>query len=157
MNIARLKKQASFFLLCSVISILSFILSMISYLISVDWSKVTPASLLLSLPSLLFTVCGVFHACMLLKSMKNDNSPFTAPNIRHLNWIGWLFVIYEPVSSVCQEISNRFFPLILPNGIRMTTTNSYGGIFLICGFVILTLSAVFHYGMELQQLSDETL
>ena len=157
MNISKLKKQASLFLLCSAISILSFVLYLFSYYCTIDLTQITPSSLLLSIPALMFTVCGVFHAFMLLLSMKKGDSPFIAPNVRHLNWIGWLFVAYEPVNYICQTISNRFFPVILPSGIRMTTTYTYGGLFLVCGFVILTLSTVFRYGMELQQLSDETL
>lgn len=157
MNISKLKTQAGLFLLCSAISILSFVIYMISYFISVDLSQVTPASLLLSLPAIILTVCGVFHAFMLLLSMRKGDSPFIAPNIRHLDWIGWLFVAYEPVNYICQTISNRFFPVVLPNGITMTTTYTYGGLFLVCGCVLLTLSTVFRYGMELQKLSDETL
>ena len=157
MNITKLKKQAGFFLLCSAISVLGFVLYMISYLISIDPFQVAPANLLFSLPALIFTVCGVFHAFMLLLSMKKGDSPFIAPNIRHLNWIGWLFVAYEPANYICQAISNRFFPVVLQNGITMTTTYTYGGLFLVCGCVLLTLSTVFRYGMELQQLSDETL
>lgn len=157
MNMPKLKKQAGFFLLCSAISILSFILYIISYFFSVDLSQVTPVHLLLSLPALIFTVCGVFHAFMLLLSMRKNDSPFVTPNVRHLDWIGWLFVAYEPVNYICQTISNRFFPVVLPNGITMTTTYTYGGLFLICGCVLLTLSTVFRYGMELQKLSDETL
>lgn len=157
MNIRNAKNQARFFMFCAVASILLFLLWMVGSSLTADFSLVSPATFLLSLPATAFALLCGFHGVLLLDSVGKSETPFRAKNIRHLKWIGWLFVAYEPISYLCQAITNRYFPISLGNGYHMTTSHSYGGVFLICGFVILTISAVFRYGMELQQLSDETI
>ena len=157
MNITKVKHQARIFIVCAVAAVIAFLAYLAVYALSVDWSNFTAASFLLPLPETVLAAVNIFHALMLLRSVAKSESPFTAQNIRHLQWIGWLFVLFEPADYICQMISNRFYPITLGNGVWMTTTQTYGGVFLICGFVVLTVSAIFRYGMELQQLSDETL
>ena len=157
MNITKVKNQARIFIMCAIAAIIGFLIYMVAAAFSVDLSNLTAASFLHSTPATVFAVLSIFHALMLLRSVVKNESPFTAQNVRHLQWIGWLFVAYEPAAYICQALSNRFFPITLGNGVWMTTTETYGGVFLICGFVILTVSTIFRYGMELQQLSDETL
>ena len=157
MNISKTKAQARAFLLGAIAIIACVLLYLVSTAFSVDLSLLSPASFLLSVPTVLFAGLCIYHAIMLLHMIAGSESPFISANIQHLEWIGWLFVAFEPVEYLCQMIVNRFFPITFSNGFRMTTTSSYGGVFLICGFVILTVSMVFRYGMELQQQSDETL
>lgn len=157
MNITKLKKQARALIMCAIAAIIGFLIFMLTTAFSVESSDFTAASFLHSGPFTVLAALSIFHALMLLHSVSKSDSPFTVQNVRHLQWIGWLFVAYEPVFYLCQALSNRFFPISLGNGIWMTTTETYGGVFLICGFVVLTVSTIFRYGMELQQLSDETL
>lgn len=157
MNIAKTRRQAHFFLLCAIAAIACVLLYLFQSVLSVDFSLLSPASFLLSGPTALFAGLCIYHALLLLRTVAKSESPFLPRTVRHLAWIGWLFVAYEPAAFLCQVITNRFFPITFGNGIRMTTTSSYGGVFLICGFVILTVATIFRYGMELQQLSDETI
>lgn len=157
MNVTKVKKQARIFIVCTIAAIIGLLAYLTATAFSVEWSKLTAASFLLSMPATVLAVLTVFHALMLLRSVVKSESPFTLRNIRHLQWIGWLFVLFEPADYLCQAISNRFFPISLGNGLWMASSQTYGGVFLVCGFVILTVSTIFRYGMELQQLSDETL
>ena len=157
MHSKKTNSHARFYMLCTIAVIICFLLWFANYILTSDWSLLSPFSYLRSLPmvSLVF-LCSI-HALLLLRNVAKSESPFPKKNILHLKWIGWLFVVFEPVSYLCQAISNKISPIPLGNGFHMTTTQSYGGIFLICGFVILTVSTIYCYGIELQQLSDETL
>lgn len=157
MHSEKTKIHARFFMLCTIAVIVCFLLWFVNYILSSDWSLLSPASYLHSLPMLFFVFLCNFHALLLLRNVVKNGSPFLAKNILHLKWIGWSFVVFEPISYLCQAVSNTYFPISLGNGFHITTTQTYSGIFLICGFVILTISTVFRYGIELQQLSDETL
>ena len=157
MNIAKTKQQARFFLFCTAAAAGAFLLWTLSSVLSMDFSLLSPASFLYGLPATFFSLLCAFHAFLLLHSVAKEETPFLPRNISHLQWIGWLFVAYEPVYYLCQSLTNTFFPIRFGNGFHMTTTQSYGGIFLISGFAILTVATIFRYGMELQQLSDETL
>ena len=157
MNITKLKKQTSILIICAIAALTGFLIFTLASVFSFKASDFTPASFLYSIPFAVFAVLSISHAFLLLHSVVKNESPFTAQNVRHLQRIGWLFVAYEPVSYLCQALSNHYFPISIGNGIWMTTTESYNGVFIICGFVILTVSTIFRYGMELQQLSDETL
>lgn len=157
MHCQKARKHAHFCILCTTAFIVCFLLWYVNYILTSDWSLLDPISYLRSLPMLIFVFLCNFHALLLLRNVAKNESPFFAKNILHLKWIGWLFVAFEPVNHLCQVFFNTHFPVSLGNGFHMTTTHTYGGIFLICGFVILTISTVFRYGIELQQLSDETL
>lgn len=157
MNITKLKNQARLFICGAVLAVIAFLSYLLASAFTYGLSEITPGSLLLSMPSLALTVLTILHALLLLRSVAKEETPFLGKNIRHLQWIGWTFVAYEPISYLFQVITNRYFPIVLWDGIHMTTVDTYGGVFLICGFVILAISTVFRYGMELQQLSDETL
>lgn len=157
MNIIKLKKQARFFLLATAVSVFTFFAYLLASSFRYGPPYFTMGSLILSLPPLILTVLTILHAVFLLQGILRNESPFTATTTRHLQWIGWLFIAYEPLSYLSQVVFNRHFPLTLDNGIHMTFSHTYGGIFLVCGFVVLSVSTVFRYGMELQQLSDETI
>lgn len=160
MNITKLKWQARIFTYGAVLTVFGFCIFVLVSSLFYGSSQFTMERLLLSIPSSALVVLILFHAISLLRSVAKEEVPFIMKNVRHLQWIGWLFVAFEPVSYLRQAISNRFFPISLDTGdgmIFMRTIDTYNGVFLICGFVILAVSTIFQYGIELQQLSDETL
>lgn len=157
MYIHKLKNQARIFTFSAIFVILAFAVYMLLTALSYGQWGMSAESLLRSLPACCFTFFTVFHAVALLRSVAKEETPFLGKNVRHLQRIGWAFVAYEPICYLSQVIANRYFPILLWDGIHMTTFETYGGVFLICGFVILAVSTIFRYGMELQQLSDETL
>lgn len=158
MKLDKLKKRARILSLLSILVIIGSVgYQLFELASSVIASNQFSAAQLLSIPYYVILILTVIKALMLLRSIASEESPFTAQNARRLNTIGWLLVAFEPVDQIVQAVTNRFFPLQLGGGIHMTTQHSYGGIFMISGFAVLAVSAIFHYGIELQTLSDETL
>lgn len=158
MKLAKLKKRARI-LSCLSALVIAGTVGFQLFTLASDIIRGTEfsAAQLLSLPYYALLILTVVKALTLLHSIASGASPFTARNARRLNTIGWLLVAFEPVDQIVQAVTNRFFPLQLGGGIHMTTQHSYGGIFMISGFAVLAVSAIFHYGIELQTLSDETL
>lgn len=111
--------------------------------------------------SLLFGVIVVAIMVMvirLLQSIQKGSTPFTMANARRLRRIGWMLVIFE----VLQHVTTRLFwtaanGRVEEGGKVVYYFNSTAGMVMIVGLAVLGISLVFQYGVELQQLCDETL
>lgn len=161
MRLESIKKQAKFYyILVAVVLAILAVQEAVYYvkpLFSPAETNFLPQQLLLSLPMTLFVVLTLIHSLLMLRSVVREESPFHDKNIRHLQGIGILFVGFELIAWLTQELSNHFFPITFEDGTYMTVSSSYGGVFLVSGLVILVVSDIFRYGVELQKLSDETL
>ena len=115
------------------------------------------ASWLLQLPLYVLMLLIVGNLFWMLLSISAKDSPFTVANARRLGWTGGLLLAFEPVAYLLQWIGNRWFPLQIGENLWMTSNQSYGGLFIVCGLGVLAVSMVFRYGVELQRQSDETL
>lgn len=158
MKLVKLKQRARLLSFLSAFVIVGFVgYQLFDLAFSAVGTGSFSASQLLRIPHYVLLILTVVNALMLLHSIAASDSPFTVQNARRLNRIGWLLIAFEPVSFLVQTVTNRYFPIRLSGGITMTTHQTYGGIFMISGFAVLAVSVVFHYGIELQALSDETL
>ena len=120
-------------------------------------SLVSVGMMIMSIFLYIVMLLTVISAVQMLGSLRKSETPFCEANVRRLLRMGWLLTAFEPVNAIVQRLCLWLFPLKLLNGIAVTTTVSYGGVFLLTGLVLLTTAAVFRYGIELQRLSDETL
>lgn len=109
--------------------------------------------------------------CMIFRSIRGilapirEGLPFQEEIRVHLKRLGWLTIINGILANLAGlVVCGNLLPgydlgeLFLSDKITAVTTNySLDLSFLIYAFILFLLSYVFQYGMELQQLSDETL
>ena len=109
--------------------------------------------------------------CMIFRSIRGilapirEGLPFQEEIRVHLKHLGWLTIINGILANLAGlVVCGNLLPgydlgeLFLSDKITAVTTNySLDLSFLIYAFILFLLSYVFQYGMELQQLSDETL
>ena len=111
--------------------------------------------------SLLFSayiIAVMVMVIRLLQSIRRGSTPFTMVNVRRLRQIGWMLVAFE----MLQHLTTRLFWAAASGRIEegekvVYYFSSTAGMVLIVGLAVLAISLVFQYGVELQQLSDETL
>lgn len=111
--------------------------------------------------SLLFSayiIAVMVMVIRLLQSIRRGSTPFTMVNVRRLRQIGWMLVAFE----LLQHLTTRLFWAAASGRIEegekvVYYFSSTAGMVLIVGLAVLAISLVFQYGVELQQLSDETL
>ena len=116
------------------------------------------SNLIFSLIFCVIVVIVMLLVLRLLRAMECGESPFTRGNAKRLRVIGWLLVAFEPL----QRVLAHLFWLIASGRVQDGQTVTYyfysnGGMILMVGLAVLGISAVFEYGVALQQLSDETL
>ncbi len=118
-----------------------------------------PAALLLSSALMLAgTAVIVVLALRLVLSLRKGASPFTIRNADRLRVIGWLLIAYELVITLISRLSGgQTFEAAEGAAVRVQSHTSLGGLLIVVGLAVLAISWVFRYGVELQQLSDETL
>ncbi len=111
--------------------------------------------------SLLFSayiIAVMVMVIRLLQSIRRGSTPFTMVNVRRLRQIGWMLVAFE----LLQHLTTRLFWAAASGRVEegekvVYYFSSTAGMVLIVGLAVLAISLVFQYGVELQQLSDETL
>ena len=111
--------------------------------------------------SLLFSayiIAVMVMVIRLLQSIRRGSTPFTMVNVRRLRQIGWMLVAFE----LLLHLTTRLFWAAASGRIEegekvVYYFSSTAGMVLIVGLAVLAISLVFQYGVELQQLSDETL
>ena len=94
----------------------------------------------------------------LLQSIRRGKTPFTMDNVKRLRRIGVMLMLFE----LLQRLTTRLFWAAASGAVQDGETvvyyyDSTAGMVLIVGLAVLSISLVFQYGVELQQLSDETL
>lgn len=114
------------------------------------------------LSAALMTAAGIVILVLALRivwSLRGAESPFTLQNAKRLHVIGWLLIGYEVVMALLNRLFSQ--PMMIPEAegtaVQVTTHTSMGGILIVVGLAVLVIGYVFQYGVELQQLSDETL
>ncbi len=114
------------------------------------------------LSAVLMTAAGIVILVLALRivwSLRGAESPFTLQNAKRLRVIGWLLIGYEVVMALLSRLFSR--PMVLAEAegttVAVSTHTSMGGILIAVGLAVLAIGYVFQYGVELQQLSDETL
>ena len=115
-------------------------------------------NLLFSLLFSAFVVAVMVMVIRLLQSIRKGSSPFTMANVRRLRAIGWMLILFE----VLQHVTTRLFWAVASGRVEdgekvVYYFSSTAGMVAIVGLAVLAISVVFQYGVELQQLSDETL
>ena len=88
------------------------------------------------------------------------NAQSSGKKAKKVHWVSQIKDEHVDMEVTFDDLFQRFGDeniISLGSGLWMTSTHTYGGAFLVCGFVILTVATIFRYGMDLQQLSDETL
>ena len=105
-----------------------------------------------------FVVAVMVMVIRLLQSIRKGSTPFTIANVRRLRAIGWMLILFE----VLQHVTTRLFWAVASGRVEdgekvVYYFNSTAGMVAIVGLAVLAISVVFQYGVELQQLSDETL
>ena len=137
------------------------------------YSIITMAALLMkggmageSLPgwlsAALMTAAGIVILVLALRmvwSLRKAESPFTLQNAKRLRVIGWLLIAYEAVTALLSRLFSQPVVIAEADGTTaaVSTHTSMGGILIVVGLAVLAIGYVFQYGVELQQLSDETL
>ncbi len=123
----------------------------------IGWNSVDVASsgagVVAGIQSLLILVLAVIlivNAFRLLGSLRKDETPFTEANGRYIRNISFVLIAIEPITILCNIISNALAE-------NISVVMSFGGMMLAAGFVMYCISLAFRYGCELQQESDETL
>ena len=113
------------------------------------------------LPGLLLTafVIGIlFLSFRVIFSLRRDCSPFTLANARRLRGIGLLLIVYDLLQSALSSVMTASMAKALSTaGEQVSVHISLGGLLIVTGLAVFSLSYVFQYGVQLQQLSDETL
>ena len=113
------------------------------------------------LPGLLLTVFAIgilLLAFRLIFSLRSGCSPFTTANARRLRGIGLLLIAYELLQSALSSVTTASLAEALSaEGEQVSVHISLGGLLIVTGLAVFSLSYVFQYGVQLQQLSDETL
>ncbi len=109
--------------------------------------------------------------CMIFRSIRGilapirEGLPFQEDIRVHLKRLGWLTIANGIIGNLASlVVCGNLLPgydlgeLFLSDKITAVTTSySLDLSFLIYAFILFLLSCIFQYGMELQQLSDETL
>ena len=158
MQLNKLKRQALILSRLAIVALVIFAVNQSAYfLTALDSAHTTLPHLLLTLPLTVLVALALYHGIAMLRSIARNKTPFTQRNVTHLQWVGWILIVFEPVSYFKQLIQNRFFPIQFSDGSFVTSVSSFGNVFFVCGLAVLAVVTVFRYGMELQQLSDETL
>ena len=111
--------------------------------------------------SLLFSayiIAVMVMVIRLLQSIRKGKTPFTMDNVRRLRRIGVMLMLFEPL----QRLTTRLFWAAASGRVEdgekvVYYFDSTVGMVMIVGLAVLSISLVFQYGVELQQLSDETL
>lgn len=107
----------------------------------------------------------VFGAIRGILQLFIDGTPFHEHIVYYLKKLGWLTVANGVIGIISGFVLQGNFlqqynlgDLFLSDKItKVTTTHSIDLSFLLYAVVLFLLAEVFRYGMELQQLSDETL
>jgi len=114
------------------------------------------------LSAALMTAAGIVIlvlALRIVRSLREAESPFTLQNAKRLRVIGWLLIGYEVVMALLSRLFSQ--PMVYAEAegttVAVTAHVSMGGILIVVGLAVLAIGYVFQYGVELQQLSDETL
>ncbi len=114
------------------------------------------------LSAALMTAWGILILVLTLRivwSLRGAQSPFTVENAKRLRVIGCLLIAYELIMAVLARLPAQGMRIAAADGssVQVAEHSSMGGILIIVGLAVLAISVVFQYGVELQQLSDETL
>ena len=114
------------------------------------------------LSAALMTAAGIVILVLALRivwSLRGAESPFTLQNAKALRVIGWLLIGYEGVMALLSRLLSQPMAFAEAEGTTTAVTAhiSMGGILIVVGLAVLAIGYVFQYGVELQQLSDETL
>ena len=114
------------------------------------------------LSAALMTAAGIVILVLALRmvwNLREAESPFTLQNAKRLRVIGWLLIGYEAVTALLSRLLSQ--PMVVSEAegtsVAVSTHTSMGGILIVVGLAVLAIGYVFQYGVELQQLSDETL
>jgi len=91
-----------------------------------------------------------------LRSLTDIGTVFSRKNVLRLRLTSFVLLLIEPLHYLLQLLLNKLRPLT-PEGFRVTTVSSLGGVILISGLIIFSVAAAFEYGTALQKESDETL
>lgn len=121
-------------------------------------------AVLLAGVSLMLTIFAVRIIRKILRPMKEGN-PFAEDVCLNLKKLGWFVLIGGGVYSVMKAVSESVLlsaydvvELIMNEKFTgYTVTTQLDMTFLVVAGIIFLLSYIFHYGLELQKLSDETL
>lgn len=155
-NAGKVKRAASFvsYIVCFVVATYSvvYVKSLLS--VTTGLSFITVA---VSAVGAFITFAAMAIAFNVLKSIKLEETPFSAKNVRRLKIMAMLLVAYEPYFLINQEVLRRFNPVILPDGSLVEVRSSLWGVVFVSGLVVYCFSLVFEYGTALQQQIDETL
>ena len=121
-----------------------------------------PGGLFSWLSAALMTAWGILILVLTLRivwSLRGAQSPFTVENAKRLRVIGCLLIAYELIMAVLARLPAQGMRIAAADGssVQVAEHSSMGGILIIVGLAVLAISVVFQYGVELQQLSDETL
>ena len=121
-----------------------------------------PGDLFSWLSAALMTAWGILILVLTLRivwSLRGAQSPFTVENAKRLRVIGCLLIAYELIMAALARLPAQGMSIAAADGstVQVSTHNSMGGILIVVGLAVLAISMVFQYGVELQQLSDETL
>lgn len=109
--------------------------------------------------------CMIFRTIRGILAPMKDGKPFDENIAGYLKRLGWLTVANGILAELGEMVvTGNLLPgydlgeLFLSDKItQVTTSNSFDMTFLVYAVVLFLLSYVFHYGTQLQQLSDETL
>lgn len=158
MELTKLKNRAKIIsIICLVISIGFFGFCAISiFKISLD-SNLAVAALVSSLLLCLLSLYIMVSAFRMMHGVMKEDSPFTLGNVNLLRGIGWALIVFEAAQELSAQILSRMAFSQLAIGEEIMVVSSMGGLFFIVGVMLLGVSMIFRYGIELQRQSDETL
>lgn len=95
------------------------------------------------------------YALTLLKSLRDDRTPFCLNNVRRLKVIALLLIVIEPLPRLLILL---VWAVLSPGSMnRPDIYTSYEGTAAIAGLAVWCIALVFDYGMTLQNQADETL
>ncbi|MDR3602351.1 MAG: DUF2975 domain-containing protein [Desulfosporosinus sp.] len=110
-------------------------------------------SLFSLLINLSFTLYGIKQVGNILKSMANDITPFIMDNVKRLNKLAYIIIIYSVAVDI---LSNLFVSIFVTKIFFLDLSNIHlSGV--LVGGLILVIADIFKYGVFLQKEFDTTL
>ena len=102
-------------------------------------------------------ICAVF----LLLSIRKEETPFTAKNVKLLKVVAIMLMAFEPLQVISARIPLVGESTVMDGGTTVPTVHSMSyfpsGVILVVGIVVFCVALIFDYGISLQKQSDETL
>ena len=155
-KIEKIKKTATVLVMAAGLVFLWFIFKTVKGVITnvAEWHL---ASVLTFSAGALILAAALALSISLLYTVKQDETPFIRKNVARLKIIAALLVALEPYMLIAQWVYNKYYPIVLADGISAEVHFSLGGSVFAAGLVVYCISLVFDYGIALQTQVDETL